>query len=181
MLAPVISFSKPLIGIKGIWYAFGMTTLLALSLFVIIYTIAGMKYLSKKQRHIPEGHSNWLSALTCFLLTLTPALGMIAAAESLGPENGILVTILPQLNRDQVRLVTKATNKPPETELDASNSGDHDAAAPLPRDSSDSTVTDVPSISTSEPLQGNRFRCNTRAERHFRRRLRLKHRKLSQF
>lgn len=116
VLIPVLSFSKPIIGLKSIYYAFAVTILLALSLFVVICMIACMKYLFAKQRQIPDGHSSWISALTCFLLTLSPALGIIAAAESYGPGSGILVSVVPYLKKDQARFVSIESGQQPETD-----------------------------------------------------------------
>ena len=145
ILIPVLSFSKPLLGIGGIWCAFGVTILLALFLFAILSMTACVKYLFGKQRQIPQdGDCTWLSATICFLLTLSVALGVCAGVESFGPAKGILVALQPQLEKEQVRFFRDSSGNEPGAESVESNNGDHDA-----------TVSDRPKPNASKSTQDN--------------------------
>jgi|GEM_PF-2400284 len=154
ILIPVLSFSKPLLGIGGIWCAFGVTILLALFLFAILSMTACVKYLFGKQRQIPpDGDCTWLSATTCFLLTLSVALGVCAGVESFGPAKGILVALQPQLEKEQVRFFRDSSGNEPGAESVESNNGDHDATVSAAQKSSETPATEASEISRSKPVR----------------------------
>lgn len=136
LLMPVLSFLKPKIGVSAVIWSFGITLGVSLALFVVLVVIAGSRYLFLKQRTISDDQRSWLSAFICFLTMLTPALGIVAAAESFTPAEGLLVKLVPQFKEEQTRLLGDV----------AENSGEQ----PSESNDADSQVVSADSASTTQ-------------------------------
>ena len=136
LLMPVLSFLKPKIGVSAVIWSFGITLGVSLALFVVLVVIASSRYLFLKQRTISDDQRNWLSAFICFLVMLTPALGIVAAAESFTPAEGLLVKLVPQFKDEQTRLLGDV----------AENSGEQ----PSESNDADSQVVSADNTSTTK-------------------------------
>lgn len=111
LLVPTLSFFKPLIGVTTMFWGFVAALAGSAGLFIILEMIAVGSYLFGKQRTISSEQRSWLSATICFLVTLAPPLGVVTLAETFGPQEGLVVKLLPQIKRDQVRLLGSLDNK----------------------------------------------------------------------
>ena len=143
LLMPTLSFLKPKIGVSVMVWSCLTTLAISVSLFVLLVMIATSRYLLSKQRTIAEDHRSWLSAIVCFLAMLTPALGIVAAAESFAPEEGLFVKLIPQFKAEQARLLGDAadTTAEPTPESDDKDSSSEIADTPpkkaKPKDTDD--------------------------------------------
>ena len=155
ILIAALSFSKPSIGTQLILGSFLLMALIAFLSFAVLSSVACVNYLFRRQRHVPDDRTTWLSATACFSLTLSLALAICSVAEFFGPSKGILVTLVPQLENEQSRIFPDTTIEQPETETLASNSGDHDVTDSVAEDSSDSTDVEASELSESEPVRAS--------------------------
>lgn len=158
LLIPTLSFLKPLCGISTMISALGA----AFGVFVIstmlLIAIASYRYLFLKQRKISPEHRSWLSATICFLGIIISSLAIVSIAEKFGPDDGLLVKLVPQFKKEQVRLLgdlatSTVSSSSESTDSDASDgfattdSSADEVAAILSEDHS-ATVSDETAVTT---------------------------------
>jgi hypothetical protein len=145
---PVLSMLKPGLGSKGIWSLFVVTLFLAFALLFIQMLMGLMKFIFNKERNIPEGYFTWKSAFTSFLFATSIYLGLSAFIESGSGEKGLLVSLVPPLEREQDILVKSLPKLPQKNKpLEQSTNSDVDTV-----DSTNKPLEDVSNTSQEEPL-----------------------------
>ena len=147
---PVLSMLKPGLGSKGIWSLFVVTLFLGFALLFIQMLLGLMKFIFNKERNIPEGYFTWKSAFTSFLFATSIYLGLSALIESGSGEKGLLVSLVPPLEREQDILVKSLPKLPQKNKpLEQSTNSDPDVDSV---DSTNKPVEDVSNTSQDEPV-----------------------------
>ena len=145
LLIPTLSFLKPLCGISTMISALGAAFALFVISTMLLIAIASYRYLFLKQRKISPEHRSWLSATICFLGIIISSLAIVSIAEKFGPDDGLLVKLVPQFKKEQVRLLGDLATS---TVSSSSESTDSDASDGFA--TTDSSADEVAAILTED-------------------------------
>lgn len=145
LLIPTLSFLKPLCGISTMISALGAAFALFVISTMLLIAIASYRYLFLKQRKISPEHRSWLSATICFLGIIISSLAIVSTAEKFGPDDGLLVKLVPQFKKEQVRLLGDLATS---TVSSSSESTDSDASDGFA--TTDSSADEVAAILTED-------------------------------
>ena len=145
LLIPTLSFLKPLCGISTMMSALGAAFALFVISTMLLIATASYRYLFLKQRKISPEHRSWLSATICFLGIIISSLAIVSTAEKFGPDDGLLVKLVPQFKKEQVRLLGDLASS---TVSSSSESTDSDASDGVA--TTDSSADEVAAILTED-------------------------------